>query len=254
MPLPLTVSTGRALLAAPSLPPGMTLWLDAAAIGGLSSGDAVSAWADRSGIGGATGSGGTRPTYQAAVLNGLPVVRLAGSQYLDLANTGLARNVPGLSIVTVTNPPVLASGQQRILFLSSGTNAAASRVAFTRIAPQTFGLGGRRTDADSFDDGALVVNIGQAYNIWTGIYDYAARTATLFQNNAQVAQDTTFASAGAATSDTASLSARIGANNTGGDSLVADIAELIVWPRALTVAERTAVARYLGAKWGLTTS
>ncbi len=63
---------------------GCELWLDASQIGGLSDGDPVSTWSDGSGNGNdaVQATGGSQPTYKTGIINSLPVVRFATSQYM----------------------------------------------------------------------------------------------------------------------------------------------------------------------------
>lgn len=71
--------------ASPTVTPGgpgdfsPILWLKADALG-LSDNDPVSTWTDSSGNGNdATSTGGARPTFKTAIVNGMPVVRFDGS-------------------------------------------------------------------------------------------------------------------------------------------------------------------------------
>lgn len=63
----------------------LVLHLAASAITGLNDGDPITTWPDASGLGNdaVQTSESLKPTYKAAIVNGLPVVRFAGQQLLE---------------------------------------------------------------------------------------------------------------------------------------------------------------------------
>ena len=69
----------------------LLLWLDASQITGLNDGDAVASWTDLSGNGNhATQStAAAKPTYKTNIINGLPVVRFDGGDFLSTFTTGI---------------------------------------------------------------------------------------------------------------------------------------------------------------------
>ena len=63
--------------------PGCRLWFRADSLA-LNDGDLISAWSDESGYGtNAVSAGVNRPTFKTNIVNGLPVVRCAGSHWLN---------------------------------------------------------------------------------------------------------------------------------------------------------------------------
>jgi hypothetical protein len=77
---------------------GATLVLDSRFITGLSDGDPVSTWSDRSGNGNdATGSGDTRPTFQAGEVGGQPAIEFDGSN--DKLNITISLTQPTYALI-----------------------------------------------------------------------------------------------------------------------------------------------------------
>lgn len=84
---------------------GLVLWLDAGAITGLSDGSAVDVWPDSSDNGNnATQTGVNRPTFRTGIINGKPVVRFDGTNYLDI--TALNMQPATVFAVVKYEPPV----------------------------------------------------------------------------------------------------------------------------------------------------
>jgi hypothetical protein len=83
----LVLAFGTARAAGLAVTNGLSLWLSADTGTTLAAGAAVTAWTDRSGAGhsASQGSVGAAPTLAAAQLNGLPVLHFAGGQFLAVA-------------------------------------------------------------------------------------------------------------------------------------------------------------------------
>jgi hypothetical protein len=86
---------------------GVTLWLDASLLTGLTDGDPVATWTDMSGWdNNATASGGS-PTYKTGVLNGKPVVQFVKANGDAFTTANLSSQFPSAAtvfIVATINP------------------------------------------------------------------------------------------------------------------------------------------------------
>jgi hypothetical protein len=232
----------------PTTIPNLGLWLKADA-GVTLVGGAVDAWADQSGNGRdfSAPASANRPAYS-GTLNGLPVLTFDGStDYLqgNAASLNIAQDVGGFTIIAVVKTG--ASTLQRYVSVGNGTNLSQAR-ATIGVTTTQWELTGRRLDADS-----LQTVVGGAANtnpvIQSAMYRYSVATAGLFINSASQV-DTAFQTAGN-TSNTPSLRFVIGCNINLTSFLVGDLAEVIVYQRAISVEERNSVERYLSVKWGI---
>lgn len=210
---------------------GLVLWLKADAITGLADGAAVASWLDSSGAGNSVsqGTSADQPTYQTSVLNGKPALHFNGTSYFLSRTTGFPIN-SDYTIAAVfrassftPNNVVLGGTTGEALYLQgtamprlyeNGTFA----VAPTAMALNTFAVvSGIFTDATL--RGAIRVNQG------------VDGTGTATQHNADA---------------NIQIGAFAGANFLNGD-----IAEIVVYSRALSVIERANVETYLAAKYAL---
>jgi hypothetical protein len=232
----------------PTTIPNLGLWLKADAGVTLVSG-AVDAWADQSGNGRnfSAPAPTNRPAYS-GTLNGLPVLTFDGStDYLqgNAASLNIAQNSAGLTIIAVVkNATAVAS---RFVSISTGALANAARVTMGRTVTQ-WELAGRRLDGDSLQ----ALSGGTANTnpvIQSAMFRYSAGTAGVFVNSASQV-DSVFQTAGN-TSNTASLRFVIGSAIDFATFLNGDIAEVIIYQRAISVEERNSVERYLSVKWGI---
>jgi hypothetical protein len=223
------------------------LWLKADAGITLDTG-AVQTWADQSGNGRdfSAPAAGNRPAYS-GTLNGLPVLTFDGTtDYLagNAASLSIAKNVSGLTMIVVAK--YASATQQRIVGIA--TNTAGITRALLGVSTTQWQVGGRRLDADS----VVVVGGGASSNnyvIHSGVIRYSVATAGVFINSASQV-DTAFLTAGNS-SNTDSASVSIGDGVSPSQPLNGDIAEVIIYQRALSTAERASVERYLSVKWGI---
>jgi hypothetical protein len=244
--IPLMASQSRGSL--PSDIANLGLWLKADA-GVTLVGGAVDAWADQSGNGRdfSAPAPTNRPAYS-GTLNGLPVLTFDGStDYLtgNAASFTLAQNVSGLTMIAVVK---YATGTiQRAFAISSGLANDASRAAFGVTATQ-WSFVARRLDAVA----PAIISGGTSnenHVIQSSVLRYSQATGAIFVNSASQV-DTTLLSAGS-TSNTSSLRAVVGVAIDLIQFLNGDIAEVIIYQRALSAPERNSVERYLSVKWGI---
>jgi hypothetical protein len=242
----LSAQAGGAFGDTPQLIPNLGLWLKADAGVTLVSG-AVDAWADQSGNGrNFTAPGATnRPAYS-GTLNGLPVLTFDGStDYLqgNVASRSIAQNVTGVTMIVVAKYAVGIT--QRSIGISDAATNARCLLGVSATQWQT---GGKRLDAET----PVVVGGGTSsanFVIQSGILRYSVATAGVFINSTSQV-DTAFQTVGNS-ENIASANTYIGvaANVTG--FMFGDIAEVIIYQRAISVEERNSVERYLSVKWGI---
>jgi concanavalin A-like lectin/glucanase superfamily protein len=209
---------------------GLIGWWKADSLG-LNDGDAVSSWADSSG-GGNTASQGTgtrQPIYKASMWKGLPIIRFDGSNdRLDLTTHITAGPI---SIFAVVSKASAQSGARVVISL------------------QKIGLLARVV---GLDDWEAFVNAGlDSGQSITGAYlricALVARSfndVDLYTDGAGVTRTTGAAWSANATSSIGDLAA-------GGAAGAIDLAELIVYNRAVSTPERTRIESYLARKWGI---
>ena len=236
------------LSAAPVLPAGLSLWLRADA-GLVTGGTAVSQWNDLSGNNrnATQGTVANQPTRVGSVLNGLPVVRFDG------ANDFLTFNMPvngltGMSIFlvaantldhsagpteaeraalfwneTVGWGTVYVSPFQSAVYARFGTTQTGNRLKYTRPT-----------------------SVGSAFTMTETIKD--GTTDSLYVNKVLV-----LSQGGKLTTLAGNQSmGNVGRGYNDNTYFRGDIAEAIVFGRALTIAERQSVEQYLDAKYGVT--
>lgn len=211
---------------------GLQLWLKADALG-LTGGAAVAAWADQSGNGNdaTQGTVGNRPTYQANVINGQPVVRFTGSSahYLSVPNVS-ALNPERVSVVAVVKR---ASGTSSAVIAGKGTGYS------LRMS--------NLSTANSYINGNVANNstsvTSGAFNVLAAVYNQA--TNEIYSNG----------SAGTPTSYTTAIPTNTTALTVGGlgtsNNFDGDIAEVLIYDRPLSEGERSVLEVSLLAKYGI---
>jgi hypothetical protein len=231
----------------PATIPDLGLWLKGDAGITLVSG-AVDVWADQSGNGRDYSAPGASNRPGLTTLNGLPVLTLDGTDdYLlgNAASLNLAQAVSGITMIAVVK--YASASIQRVFGLSDSTGATNTRTLLGVSATQ-WQTGGRRLDAD----GVVVLSGGTAnanFVVQVGILRYSVATGAVFVNGASQV-DTAFQTAGN-TSNTASQRSVIGCGLNLANFLSGNLAELIVYRRAITPTERQSVESYLMQKWGI---
>jgi hypothetical protein len=229
------------------------LWLDASNTSSLTfNSTTVSEWRDLSGNGRhfAQTTAAAQPNGTARTQNGRRVLDFAGSQSLlgNAASLSIARNVGGLTVAAVCKLDVDNANQQFFVASRGGSVSQARSLIGFNLGLNALVVGGRRTDADSFavaGEGPVLTDM-----VLVGVLDYANSDAFLFRNGSQTASNTSFQTNGN-TSDTNSDAVGVGSQADGSQPLAGFIAELIVYQRALSTAERQRVERSLGRKWGI---
>ncbi len=212
---------------APPPPPGgvsdLALWLDAAQLAGLNDGDTVNTWPDMSGLSNdAVRTGGT-PTYKTSVISGQPVVRFGNN---DQDNFNFTR------ISTI-----------RTVFWVLKENSGAST--------DNFLLG----DTDSYH----FHRNGSNGPLWGGYTDVNIKAGITKLMGAVINGETTSLPADSFQLISLVTTGNVQANNVTKDrgyrgSLRGDIAEILIYDRALTTEEEALVGSYLTDKYSLETA
>jgi hypothetical protein len=218
-------------------------------------GSDASVWPDLSGNGrNATQATSTQqPAIVANGLNGRQVRRFDGTDdFLSLTTgLGILRNVSGATVIAVykwiANPPFSKS----VFFVSTSTSTEPSRYFMGGgIAQGKLLVGGRRLDSDSFARCDSSADNTNSFFIHSGVMDYANSDLFQYVNGTLDGSNTAFQTNGNS-ANTDSLLITVG---TAGTSLSncanVDIAEILVFPTALSTTDRQAVESYLRTKWG----
>jgi len=221
----------------------LQLWLDASQLTGFTNGQALTTWNDLSPNGfPGTATGG--PTYQTNVTNSLPTVRFNGtSQYVNFGNV-LNMGVSSLNMFAVYKQNT--SGSPTAVFGKTSYRGNAGRWALTRDPSTQFlfeGSSGGATAGYSDSSTSFQINSG----------GWDRTTITIFQNGTSAGTASLVNSANLSNSDPLVVGAY--PNGSGGFPpqfyMNGDIAELLVYNRALSTPDRQTVEGYLAWKWGL---
>lgn len=224
---------------------GASVWLKADAGVSKDGSDLVSLWDDQtSNHADATQSTSTaKPLFVAAQLNGLPILRFDGnSDFLNLPN-GFADFTAGLTAFIVAKPTSNASGARFFEFStsSSGNNRIIiARNSSTNTLAYRTNSGGSPNFAD-----ALPVNEA---HFWTLRHAAGAAGASTTAEVWKSGDSLGTGNAPIPPNITRTLN-RIAVASNGSNKFKGDLAEFILFPRALSTTERQDVENYLQSKW-----
>jgi len=235
----------------------LALWLDASNTASLTfNATTVSEWRDLSGNGRhfAQSTAGSQPGT--GTLNGLRTLTSTGAAFMtgNAATLGVARNVGGLTMIVVGTETNTLGGSTYTMMSFSVSASAGARAAIVRVSSTAsfqFAAGGRRLDADSFALAGSAANQSAAATVLVGTFDYANSDAFLHKDGTLAGSNLTFQTNGN-TADTDSQGVGLFASPTGTNLMSGSIAEVIVYQRSLTAAERQRIERALARKWGIT--
>ncbi len=212
---------------------GLVLWLDA---GDLKEGEKIESWPDKSGAGrDAIASGG--PTATKDGVNGRPAVRLDGkSQFLRTAKGGekLTGDFTMIAVVKQGAP------QHHQMLIMWGEEANGKRRALWRTDKRKFGFNGYHADVVGSAD--VPADTSQLLMLTKSGNDHLIK---LSHDGNSVGEGQVKLQAYGATAIT------IGANNAGKETAAADIAEVLLFDRALTPDEQQRLGRHLAQKYDL---
>lgn len=221
---------GGGAIADPTDITGLALWLNAEDITGLVDGDPVTTWADSSAAGNDASqtTASAKPTYKTGILNSLPVVRFDGGDYLTC---GTLVSHDDLTVFVVCNK-------------TSGTG---NRALFVT---DKYGVYSSLSSSNHW--GAF---IGTGHIGVTPLDSRYTAARAVFHRPAQfgvceIALDGTGPSVGGSAPTTRTGTA-IGADPSGIQFHIGDIAEVIVYSRRLKPSEVVQVEEYLIDRYAL---
>ncbi len=233
------------------------LHLDADSIEDLEDGDRVEQWNDLSGSenNAIQSDENYMPTYKINALNGRPVISFSGGSwgngdFFNIPNAlDIFRNVSGSTIFTVQKYESSVSTRQDIIFLNTASGGASTRVSHGGRG-DGYNIAGRRLDDDSFRNIILGdVDIGD-FLLQASVIDHSNDSAEIFVNSDSQGSSA-FRGTGN-TSDTNSVNAYIGKSGSLlSNHFHGEIAEIIIYDRALSSNERLEIESYLAKKWGM---
>ena len=213
---------------------GLAVWYDADAITGLADTDDVVQWDDLSGNGLhlTAPSAAERPTYRTGILNGLPVVRFDGAEVLrNVSSTDLAQPNTILAVAASTN----TSGE----FGNFVDGSDSSKRNIVGAAPD--------------DTWRIWSGVSPGNRLSDEIRDTLPHlfTARFYTDLSQLRIDGDVEINDNTGSHVLQLIVLGASSALTSQHLKGDIAEVRVFDRALSVAERLEEEEYLAAKWGL---
>lgn len=227
------------------------LWLDASADSSLTfNGNTVSEWRDLSGGNRhfTQGTAAQQPNAVTNTLNGRRTLTFSSGGMESTAGRDIARNVGGLTLFAVFSKTNVNDGNLWVA-TRNGSNAQL-RAGFV-AASGAWQIAGRRLDSNSFDGASYSATGRLGPAVASNVFDYANAKAFGYYNGSLLATDDPFQDAGN-TSDTDSDYVGIGSGASAVNIFAGYIAEVLIYRRALSDAERKRVERYLGSKWGIT--
>jgi hypothetical protein len=227
---------------APLTVPGLLQWFRADAIPPQADGSTVAGWADQSthGRDAYQPDDSHRPTYQAAVLNGLPVLRFSGSQsfFHDYSLAGPS------SIVAVCNRQHTDDSEQSVYAATAPGSVLVNALSAKTATANEWGsyLNGWR--ASSFD---LTGTFRTVASLSDGISTGTATNRLITGPDTETVTDDSGRFAGD-TNDRRGIGGNPVATNA---YLVGDVAEILVYDHEVTDDELATLLGYLTAKYGL---
>lgn len=172
----------------------------------------------------------------------------SGSTFTAITKNDMLRNVGGATAFVVAKYP--ANSLANYTFVAtSGTSVNAPRMTAVQTTTNKLGSVVRRLDADVSATLAGSTSIIANSLIQTNVMDYSTGSASIYLNNTLDGTNATLTTAGT-TSGTTSYAVQIGSFTT--LFFAGDIAEIIVYNKALTATEISGLNKYLGTKWGIT--
>lgn len=238
--------------AAAALPAGARVWLRADDLkGAVPDGGAVALWPDAAGAHAARPAGpASAPTFKAAGFpGGLPCVSFNGST--ALLNSDLALNGDDLTVFAVMRDGGSAT--------SYGSGVFFARESFVGLGSKRITVAAPAADDDPAPAGAVIPALmldwpGSPADPGHRSLARPSLLAAVFSSGGALGfVDGCYElSAGPQSAKQGAAGYEVGSRNSElGRYLVGDVAEVLVYDRALNASERAAVNDYLWAKWGL---
>ena len=185
-----------------------------------------------------------RPTYQTGVLNGLSVVRFDGvDECLDVNPSVWLQNKQGMTVFVVAKASAPASGKQTLITTDQGDLDIFIDTSGNWVVGAAGGVEAKTTPTPIAAD--------TNFHIHTLCFDgQQTGTNRLKYNYDKVAQTMTFTGTPSNVTSVTN-NAIIFACSNGTEFFAGDIAEVLVFNRALTATEVADVEQYLNTHWAL---
>lgn len=223
-------------------------WFKGDAITPVADATAVSSWVDSTGSGDpATSLLTARPVYKIASngINGVPVLRFSGAQYLQTIHGGAALTSSSFYMGVVARPETINAFQHYLCF---GDDAETHRRGMLIWGNSTRGINtlsfnGAGSDVNPLT-GAPTVASGSSYFFeiyWDGKFIH------IFQTGVLTAMFAPLEAFGVSATDVIT----IGANNSLGENITGDIAEIFLLGSLPTADQLAAVRAYVATKYAL---
>jgi hypothetical protein len=213
-------------------------------------GDSIAGVTDKSGRGFhlQQGTAGARPLYKTAIINGKSVVRFDGTDdYLLGFNTPLGSVVNGVDYTVFVVGRCVGIATADVLFaLHSSTDADPIKAQIGFIGTGAFAVEYRKDDGTGLVQTGTVDSDDGVFRVYEA--QETAGIQRVFRNGTLDATSSALG-AGAVTVSRFAL----GVQNIGGPGFLnGDIAEVLLYNRALTDMERRVIEQYLAVKYNLT--
>lgn len=218
---------------------GLIQWLRASNV--TTSGSNVTTWNDVSGSLNDASNGSNQPTLVSNAVNGLPAVNFSGSQFLQ-APAGFSTFTSGLTAMLVGKPASVSAGARLFDYGNGATsdNVIMSLPSSTGLTLSTYS--GSTSSSATASTGVTLGNFQLLESLYNG-----TNSANLFVNGSSAASSTSMQTLGNLTRS----GNYIAQDNSGGNRYNGQIAEMLLWNRQLTAAERAAVEGYLLSRYQL---
>ena len=234
---------------------GLKLWLAADRLTHLIDGDPVGSWIDASGNGNdvTQATATNKPTFKTGILNGKPVVRFDGGVWLSGGDILDFDYLDKFTLFVVQKNTAGVGDQSLIGKFDSASPFQGWELTYVADTKIAAGL-----VSDWATNNALWLEYNTTLtsnHIVTMRYNGNATPGTgdlgLWRDGIALALSATVKNGLTATSVNA-IPFTIGARNNGAaNKITGDIAEIIIYNRALADAVSSQVLRYLGSKWGI---
>lgn len=229
----------------------LKLWLDASSLT-LSDNDLVSEWTDLSGNNNhaTQENDGNKPTFKTNILNGRPVIRFDGLNYLILPqeiSSGL-ENYLGITAFIVANK---TKHNERNIFISLNIINALNKFLVDILADNKLRSGGRSISTDAFQSISTTSTYNNNnYNLFSTKHDLPTDNIIIWTNGIEVANDAVNFGETKYTNEVGTLQT-IGTNAELVNLLYGDISEILIYSSAISDSNRLLVENYLSQKYDL---
>ena len=222
-------------------------------------GDNVKCWTDQKNGLKAT-EATTPPTYSTDIVNGYPAVLFDPATTTVLTGQtevgAISRNVDGLTTFVVAVDTTDGTNARNLVAHSTVSATTSRHVLVITAGLMRPTASVRRLDADAAQNltsGAGVLITQDEPFIYATVVDHANALGSAYRNGTEAVASTALTSGEGRTTDTRAGRVRIGASlaNTPAAFWEGYIAEILVYRRTLTTAERRQVEAYLGTKYDI---